>query len=40
MLDPETRRMRTRKVNVDGEVTAARAYMIRLEKRDVEDPAP
>jgi 6-phosphofructokinase len=40
MIDPETRRMRTRKVDVDGEsYRCARAYMIRLEKRDVEEPA-
>jgi ATP-dependent phosphofructokinase / diphosphate-dependent phosphofructokinase len=40
MINPETRRMRTRKVDVDGEsYRCARAYMIRLEKRDVEEPA-
>jgi 6-phosphofructokinase 1 len=40
MINPETRRMRTRRVDVDGEsYRCARAYMIRLEKRDVEEPA-
>jgi ATP-dependent phosphofructokinase / diphosphate-dependent phosphofructokinase len=40
MIDPETRRMRTRKVDVDGEsYRCARAYMIRLEKRDIAEPA-
>jgi 6-phosphofructokinase len=40
MINPETRRMKTRRVDVDGEsYRCARAYMIRLEKRDVEDPA-
>jgi 6-phosphofructokinase 1 len=40
MLNPETRRMKTRKVDVDGEgYECARRYMIRLEQRDFEDPA-
>ena len=40
MLNPETKRMRTRIVDVDGEgYECARRYMIRLEKRDFEDPA-
>ncbi len=39
MLNPETRRMKTRKVDVDGEgYECARRYMIRLERRDFEDP--
>jgi 6-phosphofructokinase len=39
MLNPETRRMRVRKVDVDGEgYECARRYMIRLEKRDFTDP--
>jgi 6-phosphofructokinase len=38
MLNPETKRMRTRKVDVDGEgYECARRYMIRLEKRDFTD---
>ncbi len=40
MLDPETKRMRTRKVNVDGEAyRCARSYMIRLEPADFEIPS-
>jgi ATP-dependent phosphofructokinase / diphosphate-dependent phosphofructokinase len=36
MIDPATRRMRPRKVDVDGEsYRCARAYMIRLEPRDL-----
>lgn len=39
MIDPETKRMRTRKVNVDGEgYECARSYMIRLEKEDFDKP--
>ncbi|NBO92490.1 MAG: 6-phosphofructokinase [Planctomycetia bacterium] len=39
MLDPQTRRMKTRQVNVDGVgYKCARRYMIRLEKRDFRDP--
>jgi 6-phosphofructokinase 1 len=38
MLDPKTNRMRTRKVDVDGEgYECARRYMIRLEKADFEN---
>jgi ATP-dependent phosphofructokinase / diphosphate-dependent phosphofructokinase len=38
MLDPETKRMTVRKVNVDGEAyECACHYMIRLEKDDFED---
>jgi 6-phosphofructokinase 1 len=38
MINPQTRRMLPRKVNVDGEAYAcARRYMIRLEPRDFED---
>jgi ATP-dependent phosphofructokinase / diphosphate-dependent phosphofructokinase len=38
MLNPETKRMKTRKVDVDGEgYECARRYMIRLEKRDFAD---
>ncbi len=38
MLDPQTKRMKTRKVNVDGEgYECARRYMIRLEKSDFEN---
>jgi len=38
MLDPKTNRMRTRKVDVDGEgYECARRYMIRLEKSDFEN---
>ncbi len=40
MIDPVTRRMKPRKVNVDGEsYRCARAYMIRLEPRDLAEPA-
>ncbi len=39
MLDPKTKRMQTRKVDVTGEgYRCARSYMIRLEKRDFEEP--
>ncbi|HTV62249.1 MAG TPA: diphosphate--fructose-6-phosphate 1-phosphotransferase [Verrucomicrobiae bacterium] len=39
MLDPRTGRMQNRKVNVDGEAfECAQAYMIRLEREDLEDP--
>jgi 6-phosphofructokinase 1 len=38
MLNPETRRMQVRRVNVDGEAyECACAYMIRLEREDFED---
>ncbi|HEY3760996.1 MAG TPA: diphosphate--fructose-6-phosphate 1-phosphotransferase [Verrucomicrobiae bacterium] len=38
MLDPKTGRMQNRKVNVDGEAfECATAYMIRLEREDIED---
>jgi 6-phosphofructokinase len=38
MLNPATGRMRPRKVNVEGEqYECARRYMIRLERRDIED---
>ncbi len=38
MLDPKTGRMQNRKVNVDGEAfECACAYMIRLEREDIED---
>src|SRR5262245_3786187 len=38
MLDPKTRRMQVRKVNVDGEAyECARRYMIRLERADFEN---
>ncbi|HEX5397813.1 MAG TPA: diphosphate--fructose-6-phosphate 1-phosphotransferase, partial [Verrucomicrobiae bacterium] len=38
MLDPKTKRMQNRKVNVDGEAfECACAYMIRLEREDFED---
>jgi 6-phosphofructokinase 1 len=40
MLNPETGRMKTRRVNVDGEgYECARRYMIRLERSDFEDSA-
>jgi 6-phosphofructokinase 1 len=40
MINPETKRMRPRKVDVDGEsYRCARAYMIRLEPHDLVDPA-
>lgn len=40
LIDPATKRMRTRRVNVDGEAyRCARSYMIRLEQSDFEDPA-
>ncbi|MBI3469042.1 MAG: 6-phosphofructokinase [Planctomycetes bacterium] len=39
MIDPKTKRMQVRKVNVDGEAyECARRYMIRLERDDLEDP--
>jgi 6-phosphofructokinase 1 len=39
MIDPQTRRMQTRRVNVKGEgYECARRYMIRLERRDFENP--
>jgi 6-phosphofructokinase len=39
MINPETKRMKTRKVDVDGEgYECARRYMIRLERRDFQDP--
>jgi 6-phosphofructokinase 1 len=39
MINPKTGRMKTRKVDVDGEgYECARRYMIRLEKRDFTDP--
>jgi 6-phosphofructokinase 1 len=39
MINPETKRMTTRRVNVNGEGYAcARRYMIRLGKRDFNDP--
>ncbi len=39
MLNPETKRMRVRKVDVDGEgYECARRYMIRLERRDFSEP--
>ena len=39
MLDPDTKKMKTRLVNVGGEgFEVARRYMIRLEKRDFEKP--
>lgn len=38
MLDPVTRRMSTRRVDVTSEgFQCARRYMIRLERRDFED---
>jgi AraC-like DNA-binding protein len=40
MINPQTGRMLPRKVNVDGEAyECARRYMIRLERRDFEEPA-
>jgi 6-phosphofructokinase 1 len=39
LIDPATRRMPTRKVDVDGETfECARRYMLRLELRDFEEP--
>jgi 6-phosphofructokinase 1 len=39
MLDPKTKRMATRRVNVSGEgYQCARRYMLRLERRDFEEP--
>jgi 6-phosphofructokinase 1 len=40
MINPETRRMKTRRVDVEGEgYECARRYMIRLDKDDFDDPA-
>lgn len=40
MINPETKRMKTRKVDVDAEgYECARRYMIRLERNDFADPA-
>ena len=40
MIDPVTKRLKNRKVNVDGEgYESARRYMTRLEKKDFKDPA-
>jgi 6-phosphofructokinase 1 len=40
MLDPVTKRMQTRLVDVNGEgYRGARSYMIRLDRRDFDDPA-
>ena len=39
MINPETKRLTNRKVNVDGEgYESARRYMTRLEKKDFKDP--
>jgi 6-phosphofructokinase 1 len=39
VINPETKRMQNRRVNVDGEAyECARRYMIRLERRDLEEP--
>jgi 6-phosphofructokinase 1 len=39
MINPQTRRMTTRRVNVSGEgYECARRYMLRLQRRDFEDP--
>jgi 6-phosphofructokinase 1 len=39
MIDPKTKRMQTRRVNVSGEgYECARRYMIRLDRRDFESP--
>jgi 6-phosphofructokinase len=39
MIDPKTKRMQTRRVNVSGEgYECARRYMIRLDRRDFENP--
>lgn len=39
VINPETKRMQNRGVNVDGEAyECARRYMIRLERRDLEEP--
>ena len=39
MINPQTKRMTTRRVNVNGEgYECARRYMLRLEKRDLDDP--
>src|SRR5436305_12937610 len=40
LLNPQTKRMKTRKVDVDSEgYECARRYMIRLERPDFEEPA-
>jgi 6-phosphofructokinase 1 len=40
MLDPATKKMRTRNVDISGEnYEVARRYMIRLEQGDFDDPA-
>ena len=40
MINPKTKRMQARKVDVSGEgYECARRYMIRLERRDFEEPA-
>lgn len=40
MIDPNTKRLKPRKVDVDGEgYESARRYMTRLEKKDFKDPA-
>ena len=40
MIDPQTKKMRTRNVDIAGEnYEVARRYMIRLEQSDFEDPA-
>ena len=39
MINPETERMRPRRVDVDGEAyECARRYMIRLERPDFDEP--
>jgi 6-phosphofructokinase 1 len=39
MINPQTGRMQARKVNVNGEgYECARRYMIRLERRDLDNP--
>jgi 6-phosphofructokinase 1 len=39
MLDPETKRMTTRRVNINGEgYQVARRYMLRLNRGDFDDP--
>jgi 6-phosphofructokinase 1 len=39
MINPETRRMTTRRVNVNGEgYECARRYMLRLNRRDLDEP--
>jgi 6-phosphofructokinase 1 len=40
MIDPQTHRMKTRRVNIQGEsYECARRYMIRLQREDFDDPA-